>query len=307
MSDDEATQLITEMYTVRRTAINDCDMVANLLEASVSILNDIEIIRGWMVDESHPKPEVQIPDVLAGFKKRIADVRSDLVPRMNNLASAVPQHLHPGLRTAIGNLLRSCSDLEDSINRAELLIKLHGKTPFILDGPPWGQTIDKQSATRVVEAIKGEAHAIQTMATDHREDAAGGQGKDADGAAGDDLKTNDIRQDLNEPAIYLVCGKRVYLGNDTNAARFFCALASDIGRPLTIDQITSEVDGFETSTRVSSSPDDIRKARQRAYKAANEVKKALQENGADDHLMLSGGGEYTLTWRRNEKGKTPTR
>lgn len=114
--------------------------------------------------------------------------------------------------------------------------------------------------------------------------------------------TGVITPDPEDQCSVRVCGKRLYLGNDTQISRLFGLLANPIGRVREYDEVQKAVDGVLTDCSVGSSPDETRKAQIRSRKAFWRLRDRIRKCGAGDHILihrtdLEGGAELTMIRR----------
>ena len=108
--------------------------------------------------------------------------------------------------------------------------------------------------------------------------------------------------DPHDDRVVYWLGKRLYLGRDSQVSRLFWLLAEHVGRPHDLSEIQRLLDGFETSDRIGSSEEEIKKAMQRVRKAVSTLRKRMREAKLDTHFMIVREGSddypnYTMVQR----------
>jgi hypothetical protein len=122
------------------------------------------------------------------------------------------------------------------------------------------------------------------------------------------IRTGDGRRpqrDEYDPRIAWWFGKRIYLGNDTQVSRLFWLLADPPGRAYCISQVQKAIDGYQVDESLGSTIDDVRKAEQRVRKVTSRLRKEMQRENMDDHIVLArnkgkGGSEMSMIFRHGE-------
>lgn len=114
-----------------------------------------------------------------------------------------------------------------------------------------------------------------------------------------------IIPDPDDERCVRICGKRVYLGGDTQVRRILALLANPIGQVCSLGEVQMAVDGMRTDSSVGSSPEEIKKANVRVRKAWHKLKTRIREHDADAHVILNrtdigGRPEFTLVRRHGQ-------
>lgn len=90
-------------------------------------------------------------------------------------------------------------------------------------------------------------------------------------------------------------GKRIYLGNDTQAGRLFWLLAEKPGIAHSYREMRDVIDGEDT---IPASPNEWKKADERFRKALSRLRQRLRESGVDNHVVVvRDGATVTLVFR----------
>lgn len=102
--------------------------------------------------------------------------------------------------------------------------------------------------------------------------------------------------DPNDERFATVCGKRVYLGFETQLAKLFNLLANPVGTARSMAEVQKELEGTEISCDYGDSKEDVKDSFRRISRTLYKLRQNLEQARADDHLLVNrtGSGHDSL-------------